>query len=125
MASRSNACLGGYAHQAQGAETQDFMELRKEEQLGDLSMEPLLLPRYFSMVPEVPEWRAGFSFPRQFNIIQVTLHGMQPLLISEDVVLKAPVNLRADGSLGEHFCTPITITLHVHQAGCPSAVIPS
>lgn len=45
------------------------------------------------MVPEVPEWGAGFSFLRQFNIIRVTLQGMQTLLISEDVVLKAPVNL--------------------------------
>lgn len=95
------------------------MELREEAQLSDLSMEPLLLPRYFSTAPEVPEWRAGFSFPRQFNIIRVTLQGVQTLLMSEDVVLKAPVNLCTDGSLGEHFCTPITITLHVHQAGRP------
>lgn len=71
------------------------------------------------MVPEVPDWRAGFSSPRQFNIIRVTLHGMQTRLISEDTVLKAPANLCADGSLGEHFCTPLTITLHVHQAARP------
>lgn len=41
------------------------------------------------------------NFPRQFDIAQVTLCGMRTLLMSEDAVLTAPVNLCADGARGD------------------------